>query len=322
MTMEEMAEAFPDWLLEAEGLAAHLPFEQMNRKIIVGAMGGSAIGADFVNTAYYDVLPPMPVLRDYRLPFWIGDGTFIASSYSGNTEETLTLLDEAAKRKLYIVGVSSDGEVEKYCEENNKPFVKLPPDLPPRMALPYSARVISVIVENLHGIKLPWKEAVSFLKREMKGIKEKASQIAENLVNTDAVYVFSSQRDYVLAMRFAGEISENTKEVAGFLYMTEANHNFLQGFQHGASQKVGIVVYEDTDKYDRIELQSSFLLRKARENGSPSVKIELKGDTRLEKLLYGVLVGDFASIYMAQKKGIDPMPVHIITELKTYLKNA
>jgi len=49
-------------------------------------------------------------------------------------------------------------------------------------------------------------------------------------------------------MRFAGEISENAKEVAGFLYMTEANHNFLQGFQHGASPKVGIVVYEDTEK--------------------------------------------------------------------------
>lgn len=322
MTMEEMAESFPEWLLEAEELTKHLPFEEMSRKLIVGAMGGSAIGADFVNTAYYDVLPPIPVIRDYRLPFWIGDGTFIASSYSGNTEETLTLMSEAAKRKLQIVGVSSDGEVEKYCLEHNRPFVKLPAGLPPRMALPYSARVISVFVENLHGIKLPWKEAVAFLKKNMNVMKDEAQAIAEKLANTDAVYVFSSQRDYVLSMRFAGEISENAKEVAGFLYMTEANHNFLQGFQHGASPKVGIVVYEDTEKYERIELQSSFLLRKAEENGSPAVKIGLKGETRLERLLYGVLVGDFASIYMAEKKGIDAMPVHIITELKTFLKNA
>jgi len=123
MTMEEMAESFPEWLLEAEELTKHLPFEEMSRKLIVGAMGGSAIGADFVNTAYYDVLPPIPVIRDYRLPFWIGDGTFIASSYSGNTEETLTLMSEAVKRKLQIVGVSSDGEVEKYCLEHNRPFV-------------------------------------------------------------------------------------------------------------------------------------------------------------------------------------------------------
>jgi len=102
MTMEEMAESFPEWLLEAEELTKHLPFEEMSRKLIVGAMGGSAIGADFVNTAYYDVLPPIPVIRDYRLPFWIGDGTFIASSYSGNTEETLTLMSEAVKRKLQM----------------------------------------------------------------------------------------------------------------------------------------------------------------------------------------------------------------------------
>jgi len=52
MTMEEMAESFPEWLLEAEELTKHLPFEEMSRKLIVGAMGGSAIGADFVNTGF------------------------------------------------------------------------------------------------------------------------------------------------------------------------------------------------------------------------------------------------------------------------------
>ncbi|NPV87943.1 hypothetical protein HPY42_00235 [Coprothermobacteraceae bacterium] len=322
MDMEQMCESFPEWLLEAETLTERLPFEEMHRKIIVGAMGGSAIGADLVNTAYYDVLPPIPIVRDYRLPFWIGDGTFVASSYSGNTEETLALLKEAEARKLYIVGVSSDGAVEEYCAKHNRPFVKLPGGLPPRMALPYSARVISVLVEKLYGIKLPWREAATFLKKHMAEIKDVALEIADKLVTADAVYVLSSQRDYVLALRFAGEISENTKLVAGYLYMPEANHNFLQGFQHGASKTVGIAIYEDTEKHSRVELQSGFLYRKAEENGSPAVKISLKGETRLAKILYGILVGDFASIYMAQKKGIDPMPVHIITELKNYLKQA
>jgi len=76
--------------------------------------------------------------------------------------------------------------------EHNRPFVKLPAGLPPRMALPYSARVISVFVENLHGIKLPWKEAVAFLKKNMNVMKDEAQAIAEKLANTDAVYVFSS----------------------------------------------------------------------------------------------------------------------------------
>ena len=119
---------------QARAWAAELPRAAVDRPIVLSGLGGSAVAGDIARALLREeALVPFEVIRDYRLPAWVGrDTPVLASSYSGDTEETLSAFDEAMRRGARVWVIASGGELGRRAEEAGLPFFRLPPGLPPR----------------------------------------------------------------------------------------------------------------------------------------------------------------------------------------------
>jgi len=171
------------------------------------------------------------------------------------------------------------------------------------MALPYSARVISVFVETSMALSCPGKKQWRFLRKTWTLWRTKRRRLLRSWqILMLFTCFFPTWLCFVNAFRWR-DLWERQRG-GRFSLHDWSKPQLFTGVSTRASPKVGIVVYEDTEKYERIELQSSFLLRKAEENGSPAVKIGLKGETRLERLLYGVLVGTLLPFTWLRRKAL------------------
>jgi len=140
--MLDLVAGFGELLDEAVEIArsAELPRPESIRSVVVLGLGGSAIGGDLVTTLMGDQLKvPIKVIRGYELPGFVDASTLvIASSYSGNTEETLSALRAALETRARIVCLTSGGEMEEVASERGLPSIKLKAGQPPRSALPFS----------------------------------------------------------------------------------------------------------------------------------------------------------------------------------------
>jgi len=114
-------------------------------------MGGSAIGGDLVKSLLEPAAKtPIAVNRDYGLPAWVDENTLVvASSYSGNTEETLTAAAEAQRRGAKIVALTTGGQLAQQAEANGWPLIRIPAGLSPRAAIGYSFVPLYVLMERL-----------------------------------------------------------------------------------------------------------------------------------------------------------------------------
>jgi glucose/mannose-6-phosphate isomerase len=133
------------------------------KNIVVAGLGGSAIGGDLVRSYLAEKLTiPFFVCRNYTLPNFVDRSTLVfISSYSGNTEETLSAYDDAKKRDAKIIAISSDGKVKEKALQGKITYVNIPKGFPPRAALGYSFVPILAILERLgfvQGENIEWRQ--------------------------------------------------------------------------------------------------------------------------------------------------------------------
>jgi glucose/mannose-6-phosphate isomerase len=301
--------------------------------IIVAGLGGSAIGGDLLKDwAKGQLKVPIEVSREYKLPAYANKKTLVfITSYSGDTEETLSSFLDALKRKCMIYCISSGGALLKYAKKLKVPYLQVSSGMPPRAALPYMLLPLLVYLEKaglVKGLKEDLDEAFCLLEKvSEENAPEKptnenfAKNTAQNIgESAPAVYGFGVYRG--VAQRFKQQFNENSKSAAKWEYFPELNHNEVVGWEGRGEQCKWFSVIFIRDINEPVEIESRIETTKQimEKVGLVMFDLEVQGKSPLAKMLSTIVVGDFVSVYLAVLHGVDPTPVRTINILKDTLK--
>lgn len=305
------------------------PMEDMANIVVLG-MGGSALSAEFVRSWLSDRLPiPVEIVRDYHAPAYINDRTLvIASSYSGNTEETLSALSEAEKMGAQIAVVTAGGKLAERAATKGYPAFVLPQGVQPRLALLWGSVAIAHMIEQLgllDGVVSELAAQVQWLEGEVLawrlGVKtghNPAKQIAEAL-HGHAVVVYAGPTLGAMAMKWKIDVNENAKNLAFYNQFSELNHNEFIGWQHPKTSAFKVVQLHSSLDHPQIKKRFEVSNRLLSGKMPEPIIIEAAGDTKLQQMLWTLLLGDTVTVYLGFLNGIDPVPVPLIEKLKKEL---
>ncbi|NQT06322.1 MAG: bifunctional phosphoglucose/phosphomannose isomerase [Candidatus Omnitrophica bacterium] len=329
---------FPKQLSDAADIGKGIDFTAKIRKgfnkIVFTGLGGSAIGADLIRSYVAgECRVPIFVNRDYTLPAFVDKDTLlIVSSYSGNTEETLSAYDEGLKKGAGIVAITSNGELKKRAERDGFPFIIIPQGYPPRCALGYSsipiimlfaklglisdkAKEIKEAIEVMEGLK---KDALS---PEIGKDKNIAKEVAGELLNRYAIIYGANQHTDVVATRWRGQLAENSKAVSSSHLFPEMNHNEIVGWRNPKNLMKNFLVLILRDKGDHPRVKTRMEISKTiiSKEDVKIVEVHSKGKSILSRIFSLIYIGDFVSVYLAILNGVDPTPVDSVMYLKNEL---
>lgn len=297
--------------------------------IIVAGMGGSALAAGLVKS-WIKFSQPFEVVRNYNLPGYVNEKTLlIASSYSGNTEETIAALEEAEGLGAKIVVISSGGELIDIAQEKNYPFVRLPSDYQPRMAVSLNLRGLVKLLEAYKVCSGKYDEIASVVDwlddqvekwlPEVPTEQNYAKQLAEKCAGKTVV-VYSGSRMFPVGYKWKISINENAKNVAFCNELPEFNHNEFIGWTSHPVEKPYAVI-DLISGFEHPQILRRFAISDQLLSGQrpKAISVELQGESVIAQMLWGCVLADFVSIYLAILNGIDPTQVDLIEKLKTEL---
>lgn len=303
------------------------------QNIILCGMGGSAIGGDLARSLLIDTLPvPMIVCRDYRLPSFAGPASLvIASSYSGNTEETLTAFDQARARGCRLFAMTTGGQLQTIAEREQIPWTLLPGGLQPRAALGYSFVPLMLFLNRI-GLS-PFGPAsftalADFLEARAGGYGlsvpsdgNPAKQLALRLYGRIPVIYSGPSITDAVAVRFKGQINENGKMPAYAGQFPECNHNELVGWEvMGAFREyLRVIILRDSEDHQRVTARMEIVKELIEKQEVEVIDIRSEGADRLQRAFSLIHLGDFVSFYLAILNNVDPTPVEAIESLKNEL---
>jgi glucose/mannose-6-phosphate isomerase len=332
--MVEAIETMPEQLIDALNIAYASNLEGVAGKdfanVIIAGVGGSAIGGDIiVNWISDKVSVPIHVCRDYRIPAYANEDTFvIAVSYSGETEETLKVLLEAYERGCVLAAVFSGGKMEEISEKFNMPSVKVRRNLQPRAALPYLFSPLAVMLEKCGLIENLREEVNLTVGRlnELRGRiglltpmeRNSAKQLAARLVGRIPV-IYSLKRTECLARRLKNQFNENSKVPAKYDCLPEACHNEVEGWQNSMLEGTPpfFIFIRDSEESEDEAYRMEEMEKAVTESGVAEVsEVYCEAETRLARLFTGIYYGDYLSFYLAAARGVDPTPINRIQKLK------
>ena len=303
------------------------------RNVTVLGMGGSAIGGEFAGALLADDLKvPLAVHRDYGLPGYIGrDSLVIASSFSGNTEETLSGFDEAKKRGAKVIAITTGGRLADEAKTLRLPLITFGYHAQPRAALGYSLTLVLGVLGRLgfardmgQEIEQALADVAKLEERVHEGARTNdAKKMAIELVGKIPV-VFGAGVMGVMARRVKDQWNENAKNWAHYDVMSELNHNAVVGFPHPAIAREAQVVLLLRSRRDNPRHQVRFDVTKELLDRAqiPSKELRFEGASMLSEVLQMTYFTDYVSFYVALLNGADPTPVTSIDYLKDRLAKA
>ena len=302
------------------------------RNVVVVGMGGSAIGGDLLRTLALDeAAMPVVVSRSYRLPAWVGPETaVIASSYSGNTEETLAALDEALRRRASVICITTGGTLHARASAEGLPCVLMPGGLQPRAALGYSLTALLTVAEHM-DLLTPnddaWTEAQALVEAQAAALADpeahqnQALDIATALQGRLPV-VYSSEGLFEgVNLRWRNQMHENSKTHAVGNVFPELNHNEIMGWARRTDllSAVGVVVLRDHDDHPRVQHRIDVTRALLADYAACWMEVHSRGTSKLARLLSLIYLGDWVSLYLAVLNQVDPTPIRLISQLKEAL---
>jgi glucose/mannose-6-phosphate isomerase len=302
-------------------------------QIVIVGMGGSAIGGSLLKDWLRASLPiPVEVCRGYTLPAYADEETLVlATSYSGNTEETLSCLLEAVERQCMVIGITSNGVLREFSEKLGLPLVTVPGGYPPRSAVPYIFFSLVKVLDTL-GI-LPSmggeiEEAIAVLKEVREEIRPERP-LSNNLAKKIAVGLQGSIPlisgfgfHESVARRMKTQFNENSKTPTTIELFPELRHNTVVGWagQRSLTKKFGVLLIRDKGEPPEIRRMIEVTKERIFNDGAATVlEIWSRGRGKLARMLSTLYVGDFASVYLGILYGVNPTPTENIDELKRHM---
>lgn len=298
--------------------------------MIVAGMGGSAAGGMLAEAVIGDrARRPIALSRGYMLPSWTSsDTTVLCSSYSGNTEETLAAYEAAGVIGAHRIVATSGGRIADLARADGVPVIPLPGVLQPRCAIGYmlvaalEAAALCGVTDQIHT---EIDVAAAHLEPLMAGLGPdgpddgQARTLARALEGRIPIVVGADATASV-AYRWKTQINENPELPCWSAELPEADHNEIVGWA-GASGlgSFAVVMLADSDSHPRERERFDITAELIERDGIPVHRIESSGETRIERILSLVALGDWLSFYLAIQRGIDPTPVAPISNLKDRL---
>jgi len=322
--MNLLIERFMDQLeegLEIGSKATIRPAAGHINHIYVAGLGGSGIGADFVSSFIQDECKlPFLVRKGYHVPAFVGPNTLaIASSYSGNTEETLISYDQMKQQGARIICVTSGGKILERAKSDGYDYVQVPGNWPsPRACLGFS---IAAQLWTLHHLGLiadraikDLASAVTLLRTEEDDIRTQAQAIANRLHHKIPV-IYIEDRMEPVAVRLRQQINENSKALCWHHVVPEMNHNELVGWTE-KNENLTVLYLRNEDDFSRNAVRMDINKKIIGQYASEIIEVYSKGTNLIERSMYLVHLGDWISWYLAELRGVDSMEVNVIDFLK------
>lgn len=299
--------------------------------LVVAGMGASAICGDILRLFLSGPSAvPVEVVRDYGLPGNLRErSVVVVSSYSGNTEEALACLDDALRLKARTVCVTSGGTLLDRARSERLPVLVLPAGLPPRAALGY---LFSALLGLAHrtGLCADPREDLAECRATLEALNgvysvadpavNPAARLAADLLDRVPV-VFCGNRLDAVGLRWKNQFCENSKRLSLVSFFPEAGHNDVMGWeirQEGLS--AGVVVLRCDREHPKVAGALSLARRIVGENAAFCGEFRGGGTSLLSRVFSLILLGDYASVYLALAKGVDPTPIGTIDRMKTWLR--
>ncbi len=326
----------PSQLHEAWERGAGLPLPKVGplRQVVIAGMGGSAIGGDLL-AAYAEPLAKIPLIvwRDYDLPaFAEGPETLvIASSHSGNTEETLSAFERARESGAAVLALTTGGALAKAAEAGGAPLWRFDHPGPPRASVGASFGLLLALMHRLGVLPDPSEEVAGAaaamrmqqetLRLEVPVVKNPAKRMAGQLMGRWPTILGSGILAPV-ARRWRTQISELAKSVAQFEVLPEADHNMLAGTQHPEALFGGTMALflRGTAEHPRNRLRGKLSREVLMVEGFNTDTVHAQGETRLAQQWTALHFGDYVGFYLAMAYGVDPTPVDALEDLKVRLQ--
>jgi glucose/mannose-6-phosphate isomerase len=291
--------------------------------IVMAGLGGSGIGAQIAKAWFFDKITlPIETVSDYNLPAFANEKTLvILNSYSGNTEETLSIFNEAKEKGCRIICMASGGKLMELANENNLPLYVIEGGFQPRMTIGYGLSFLFMILGEL---------IEADIRADLEDVVEKFEEHQEHQIHSaEDIYNFfksSIKNKFVIvadkyfapvAVRFCQQLNENSK-LEGFVnVLPEANHNVIESY-YGKLSTNFVFLYSDLNP--RVHARFDFL----------TSHLELENNKVLNMLIpeysifsiFDVIYRlDWVTLFLADEHGYDPMLIKNIMELKDYLNN-
>jgi glucose/mannose-6-phosphate isomerase len=301
-------------------------------KVVVAGMGGSALAAILAKTWLKEELTvPFEVVRTYDLPAYVDYNTLvIASSYSGNTEETLSCLKEAKLKNAQVAIISAGGKLKETAEAEKIAHVMLPDHLQPRMAVIYNLRALVAILSHFGIVSYDRfgeiADTADWLAQETSAWtvdkttdKNYAKQLALLAVGKSPVF-YGGAVTAPVAYKWKISWNENAKNVAFWNEFPEMNHNEFIGWASHPIEKP-FAVFDLVSSLEHPQILKRFKITDKLLSGQrpKAITVNMAGDTAIKQLLWGSILADFVSIYVAVLNGVDPTPVVLVEKLKEEL---
>jgi len=313
---------FPSQFAKGFEIAKELKISGNFNKVMICGMGGSSSFTALLN----DLLGmddsinfKIDIVRGYDLPLHVNKETlYFIVSYSGNTEETLSCLEEVQQKGLSYIVVTSGGQLEEKANEYGVPVFKVPSGIQPRLSTGYFIAGLLQIMFNCQLIPDMSKLVLDATSQIEALFDEKVSQdLAQSLANSVPI-IYSTDNNSSLAYLSKIKFNENSKIQAFWNYFPELNHNEMVGFTNLIMKPFFIIFksqFTHPRNHKRIEVFSQVM---SKQNVNIFI-FDLKGKNTLEEILFGYYFIDHVTYYLAENYGIDPEPVKMVEDFKALM---
>jgi glucose/mannose-6-phosphate isomerase len=299
--------------------------------IVYAGMGGSALAA-LISQSWPGYKVPFEVCRQYNIPGYVSDKTlFIAASYSGNTEETVSALQEAEEKGAKIVVIAGGGKLQEIAQAKNHIFVLMPKAEQPRYAVFYNLKALLDVLIAARQADKPeidsqLANASEFLKNTVQAwlptvpqAQNPAKQLANELAGKSSV-VYAGPLMAPAAYKWKISFNENAKNVAWWNQYPEFNHNeFIGWTSHPVDKPYAVIDLRSSFEHPRVQKRFELSDRLLSGRRPAANVVEAQGENLLEHLLWTINFGDFVTIYLALLNGVNPSPVELVERFKKEL---
>jgi glucose/mannose-6-phosphate isomerase len=287
-------------------------------------MGGSAIGGDLAAVALGNRLSrPLTTQRSYELPFaMLPDRAVLCSSYSGDTEETIACYEAAEALGARRIVATTGGRLAEAARADGVPVIGLPAGLQPRAAVGYLFTVaaeVAALTGAAPGIRTEIDSAGAHLRDAASALAKRAEELSGHLSRSVPV-IYGADLTVPVALRWKTQVNENAKLPAFTAALPEADHNEIEGWDGAAEAgPMSAIFLEDRDQHPRVRQRFEVTAAIVESAAHHVIRIETEGESRTERLLWAVMLGDLLSLQFAAARGVDPSSIETIDRLKAEL---